>query len=477
MINDDLNKVIKIEKELQRRLSCDNLARYNSGEIVHQKQMLFHKCSKRNRWVFGGNRSGKTECGAVEAVWRLRGIHPYLPNKPDVNGWVVSLTTQVSRDVAQRKILHYLSPRYIVDVVMLQGSKDNYAEGVIDYILIRNVFGGISRLGFKSCDQGREKFQGASLDFVWIDEEPPKEIYEECRMRLLDRRGDIWVTMTPLKGINWVHDEIYLNPKNDSNLWHITMEWADNPYLDKQEIEEMSKVLSADDLDMRRYGKFGGRGGLVYRDFDESVHVIEPFEVPKEWYDAISIDPGLNNPLSAHWYAVDYDGNIYVIAEHYEAGKDIDYHAERIKSISEELGWKKDSFGRINALIDSAAQSKTLASAKSVCELFYERGINVNSRVNKDVFSGIARVKYYLKGEKGPKLRIFSHCVNMIREFKTYRWKAGDTPCKVDDHALDELRYYIMTKPAPKLLHEQKSIIAMDKERLIRRIDRSRHRM
>ena len=69
--------LLSIEKEQARRKAGDRLAGYNTGEKVHQKQLDFHKCLKRNRWVFGGNRSGKTECGAVEAVWWARGIHPY----------------------------------------------------------------------------------------------------------------------------------------------------------------------------------------------------------------------------------------------------------------------------------------------------------------------------------------------------------------------------------------------------------------
>ncbi len=84
----------------------------------------------------------------------------------------------------------------------------------------QNVFGGTSKVAFKSCDQGREKFQGASLDFVWFDEEPPKDVYDECRMRVIDRVGDIWGTMTPLKGLTWVYDEIYLNSAGDNEIWH-----------------------------------------------------------------------------------------------------------------------------------------------------------------------------------------------------------------------------------------------------------------
>ena len=208
---------------------------------------------------------------------------------------------------------------------------------------------------------------------------------------------------------------------------------------------------------------------LVYKEFDESIHVIEPFDVPPEWYDAISIDPGLNNPLSAHWYACDYDGNVYVIAEHFEKGRDVAYHADKIKQICKMLGWYPGRNGMYSALIDSAANQKTLASQKSVTELFYENGILVNPKVNKDMFSGINRVKSYLKNADGQtKLFIFASCTNLIREIKNYYWGKGDNPIKDDDHALDELRYYIMSKPEKPI--KNTSDISRDKARLIGRL-------
>ena len=465
-----LLNIKKIDEQLKKIQPNEKLKNYNSGEIVHQKQLLFHKCQKRNRWVFGGNRSGKTECGAVEMVWLARGIHPYRKNKPNIEAWVVSLSTQVQRDVAQAKVLSYLNKAWIYDICMLSGRKDNALMGVIDYILVKNVFGGLSRIGFKSCDQGREKFQGTSLDYVWFDEEPPYDIYQECRMRILDKSGEIFGTMTPLKGLTWVYDEIYLNKNNDENIWYEQMEWLDNPYLKKEEIDALTASMSADELDARRYGKFTASGGMVYPEFDENVNVIEPFSVPSEWYDTISIDPGLNNPLSAHWYAVDYDNNIYVIAEHFEAKKGIEYHADMIKAISKKLNWPTKN-GKIYALIDSAANQRTLASQKSVTELFYDYNIAVNPNVNKDLFSGIQRVKTYLKNAKGEsKLFIFKTCTNLIREFKSYFWSNSDAPIKKDDHSLDELRYYIMSRPENAKPKPQKSIIQKDKERLYKKI-------
>jgi len=461
-----VRKIGEIERLQKFRSENDKLKKYNK-EKVHLKQMAFHKCLKRNRWVFGGNRSGKTECGAVEAVWWARGIHPYRPNRENVCGWVVSPTYEVQREVSQSKILSYLRPEWIVDVTMQSGRKSSPEGGVIDYLTIKNVFGGVSRIGFKSADQGREKFQGASLDFVWFDEEPPRDVYEECLMRVMDRKGEIWGTMTPLKGRTFVYDEIYLNKRQNKEIWSITMEWADNPYLDPQEIELLTNAFDKESVESRRYGKFSDEGGLVYPEFDDSVHVVDPFPVPKDWYDNISIDPGLHNPLSAHFYAVDYDGNVYVIAEHYESGRDIDYHAARIKAIADELDWHRDGKGRLRCIIDSAAGQRTLSSLKSVADLFYEKDILCDTKVDKDLWSGIAAVKDWLK-ERPPKLVIFRNCVNMIREIKGYRWGNGDAPIKEDDHAMDELRYYLMSKPRPRpLLKKEPTVQERYKNKLI----------
>lgn len=464
-----VKKILKLEKEINIRYNSNKLNFYNKGRKVHKKQIAFHKCKKRNRWVFGGNRSGKTECGAVEVVYLACGNHPYKKNKL-TSGWVVSLSRQVQRDVAQRKILEYLPASCIEKIVMVSGGQDSAENGIIDFILVRSQVGGISKIGFKSCDQGREKFQGASLDYVWFDEEPPYDIYLECKMRVLDKCGEIFGTMTPLKGLTWVYNTIYLNDKNDNEIWYEMMEWADNPFLSKNEIESMTKSLPAEEIESRRYGKFMQNGGMVYSEFDENVHVIEPFEVPMEWQDNISIDPGLHNPLSAHFYAVDYDGNVYVVAEHYQAQKTVEYHAEKIKEIARKLNWKTDSKGFLRAIIDSAARQKTLASEKNVVELFYENGILVNPQVDKDMFAGISTVKSYLKTADGStRLFIFKNCVNLIREIKNYWWGDGDLPIKKDDHALDELRYYLMTKPLNKE-KVTKTEIQKDKERMARKL-------
>ena len=467
-----VQEIKAINKELKRRKKI-KIYSYNKGDLIHKKQVEFSKSQKRNRWVFGGNRSGKTECGAVETVYFARGIHPYRENKRSTTGWVVSLSTKVQKDVAQRKILDYLDPEWIDSIVMQSGSSKSPKSGVIERIVVNSVFGEKSEIIFKSVEEGREKFQGASLDYVWFDEEPPEDIYNECLMRVLDKAGDVFGTMTPLKGRTFIYDRIYLNSANDDEVFCLFMEWADNPFLSQNEIKRLSGVIGESELSQRRYGKFADKlSGHVYPEFDPAINVVEPFEIPKFWQDILSIDPGLNNPLSCHWYAVDPETrNIYVVAEHYEAGQNIDYHANKIWEISRSIGWKMNSFGGIDSLIDSASLQKVLGANKSVAELFLERKIYVNPRVNKDLFSGISKVKSALKNANGEsKLFIFSNCVNLIREIKGYRWGNDDRPIKKDDHSLDELRYYISRNYSGKEPDFNKNAIQKDKDNLLRRL-------
>src|SRR5919197_1553132 len=68
---------------------------------------------------------------------------------------------------------------------------------------------GISVLGIKSYDQGRPKWQGATLDFVWFDEEPPEDVYVEGLSRTNATGGIVWITMTPLQGMTALLQSFY----------------------------------------------------------------------------------------------------------------------------------------------------------------------------------------------------------------------------------------------------------------------------
>jgi phage terminase large subunit-like protein len=74
----------------------------------------------------------------------------------------------------------------------------------MDTVSVRHASGGTSVLGFKSYDQGRRKFQGTAKHLVWLDEEPPLDVYQECLTRLMTTDGLMLCTFTPLEGMTEV---------------------------------------------------------------------------------------------------------------------------------------------------------------------------------------------------------------------------------------------------------------------------------
>ena len=85
--------------------------------------------------------------------------------------------------------------------------------------------------------------------------------------------------------------------------------------------------------------------------------------------------------------------------------------------------------------------------------------------------------KLFVRGKnRKSRIYIFKSCVNLIKELKSYRWGDGENPVKKDDHCLDEMRYYIMTKPENLPPKKEKTQIQKDKERLIRKIMNERKR-
>ena len=407
--------------------------------------MDFHADLSRNKWVFGGNRTGKTECGAVETVMWATGEHPFREVTGATQGWVVSLTARMSRDIAQAKILKYLPPDKIIEIVMQKGRKGSPEYGIVDFILVANKFGTTSKITFMTSEQGRERFQGASLDYIWFDEEPSEDVYEECLMRTLDRAGScIWATMTPLKGKTWVYDKIYLNPEGD--ISYSFMSWEDNPYLLPAEVKKMQSLLSADALESRKYGRFMEGTGLVFSEFCENESVIDPFTIPIGWSACISIDPGFTSPTAVLWLAIDHDDNIYVVADYAVAEKQADFHAREISRISENLGFPRGRDGYLDAIIDSAASARTIGSPESVAEQLLKQNIRVDIRVNKEIIDGIMKMKALFKNVDGyRKLFIFRNCTNLIREIKDYWWGDNERPVKDNDHCIDALRYFVST--------------------------------
>ena len=360
-------------KEIDRKKKNNRIELYNTGAKIHKKQVTFHESSKRIKAFFGGNRVGKTVSGAVEAVCHATGNSRFRKLEPS-SGWVVSLTNEVQRDVAQKEILRWLPKSEIKDFIIRHGRKDDPENSIIDKIILNNG----CTIGFKTCEQGRESFQGTSQGWIWFDEEPDEDIYKECRMRVLDTKGDIWFTMTPLKGLTWVYKLIYLNLKKDPNISYCFAQWEDNPWLPKEEIEELILAMPEKEREARQYGKFSSLCGLAFPEMDENIHFKPKIDdIPDYFKRVVTIDYGMDM-LAAIWLYIDNQGKARGYKELAVEGLII---SEAAKLILQHNG--DDEIYEYLAPPDLFSRNNETGKRRS--DVFYDNGISLTKTSNDRV--------------------------------------------------------------------------------------------
>ena len=196
--------------ERKRRFDRTKLSRYQP----YTKQREFHERGReaRERLLMAGNQLGKTYSGAAEMAYHLTGNYPdwWMGRRFDhpVRAWAGSKTGEVTRDGVQRLLVGEPKDRsargtgFIPGDLIVDCSSRMGVADAVDSVLVKHRSGDNSTLGFKSYDQGREKWQGETLDVVWFDEEPPMDIYMEDLTRTNATGGMVYLTFTPLLGMS-----------------------------------------------------------------------------------------------------------------------------------------------------------------------------------------------------------------------------------------------------------------------------------
>ncbi len=175
------------------------------------------------RCMMAANRVGKTwGVGGYETALHLTGLYPHWWegrrfNRP-IRAWVAGDTRTTTRDIVQHALLGIggdgaageLGTGLIPgDKIAGKPTPMQGVPGAVDTVAVKHASGGNSSLQFKSYDQGRRTFQGTQKDLLWLDEEPPIDVYEEGMLRLTatDGKSDnglMLCTFTPLLGLSAV---------------------------------------------------------------------------------------------------------------------------------------------------------------------------------------------------------------------------------------------------------------------------------
>lgn len=445
----------ELAEQLQEGLKTQIVRPNLYGYRPHKKQYLFHTSEKNTRLYIGGNRSGKTVGGAVEVCYWLMKKHPYrrlpLPEGP-LRGRAVAVDFNYGVDILMiPEIKRWLPPSFLIN-----GSWEDSYDKEHRLLTLTNK----STLEFRSYEQDLDKHAGASRHFIWFDEEPPKHIYNENMLRILDTHGYIWITMTPVEGLTWTYEDLYLkgteNP--DGNISVIEIDTNENPHLTQEAIEMVMGALDPEERKARERGEYVSVGGKIFKMFNEHDHVVEPINVAdyRNWELYSSLDHGYNNPTAILFHLVSPENKIITFMEHYEREMIIDDHAkaywEMVKTIGREPPYNVG---------DPAINQRNGLTGTSVKQEYADRGIYWADG-NNDVLSGVNRMASYLKkrGEDGlPLWTITANCTNLIKEMKKLRWASFQNKKAVfennrkeqihkkDDHAADSARYFFSFMP------------------------------
>lgn len=276
--------------------------------------------------------------------------------------------------------------------------------------------------------------QGITLAGVLFDEVAlmPRSFVEQAIARCSVSGSKFWFNCNPEHPGHWFYREWILKRREKNALYlHFRME--DNPSLSKKMLERYKSLYSG--AFYRRFveGKWVAAQGAVYPFMTEEMFPDAP-QCDFEDY-AVSIDYGTVNPASFGLWGFSR-GIWYRINEYYFDSRKQGYQRtdeEHYRELERLCGGRRVSTVTVDP------------SAASFIEVIRRHGKFSVTPARNNVLDGIRQTAAALKDKR---IVICRNCTDTIREFSLYRWNensANDVPIKENDHAMDDIRYFVAT--------------------------------
>ena len=317
------------------------------------------------------------------------------------------------------------------------------------------------------------RYQGQSYTWIGIDElpqYPSPDIYNFLRssLRSVDPEIPVYMRSTGNPGnigSQWVR-EMFVNPAEPNKTFNLEIstptgtktitrrfipaKLQDNPYL-MQTDDYYAMLASLPEVQRKQFldGDWDAFEDSAFPEFNKSIHVVDPFEVPKGWQKFRAADWGYSSPACVLWFAIDYDNNLWIYRELYTKKITADVFARKV------LELEKGEYIRYGVL-DASTWAKRGDIGPSIAETMVQQGCRwrPSDRTPKSRISGKLEIHKRLKPseneKKEPGLRIFSSCRNLIRTLPILPLDESnpeDINTDVEDHAYDALRYGCMSRP------------------------------
>jgi phage terminase large subunit-like protein len=422
------------------------------------KQKAFHGFAAQTKIFYGGNQSGKTWCGLADDIIQAidreavpKHLRAYKKFEPPFLCRIMAESFPVLENALLQKL------QELVPKDQLMGGSWGSSEGspgAYDKNARVLHFANESKFFFNTYEQEVRKLSAATLDRVHFDEEPPLAHFNECRLRVMVRGGDLIFTMTPIFGLSWTFDQQWQKRGDEvakdvyvgEDLSIVTSDMTDNPTLGAKEIELALAGMSDEEKVARKEGKHVALHGLIYADFKKDRHVTPQRPIPENVNVVVGIDPGMRHPAAVVWIYLTPDDTMVVFEAQRFSGMSAAQVCKRIQEINEAHGVHP-----LYYVIDPNARNKEHQTGRSLQMEYADNGIVTIAGQNA-VTAGINRVRE--RFQKGT-LFVQANCAEMIDELQKYRWKAPprsgeatrEAPVKLEDDLVDALRYAVMSRP------------------------------
>ena len=316
------------------------------------------------------------------------------------------------------------------------------------------------------------RYQGQSYTWIGIDElpqYPTEDIYNFLRssLRSVDPEIPVYMRATGNPGnvgSLWVKnmfvDPAVPNTKFDIDIKtptgikkisrrFIPAKLEDNPYL-MQTDDYYAMLASLPEVQRKQFldGNWEAFEDSSFPEFNKDIHVIKPFDIPRNWMKFRACDWGYSSPACCLWIAVDFDNNLFVYRELYTQKVTADMFARKV------LDAEEGEYIRYGVL-DSSTWARRGDIGPSIAETMILEGCRwrPSDRSPRSRIAGKLEIHKRLRPDEEtgyPSLFILDNCVNLIRTLPmlpTDKNNPEDVDTHAEDHAYDALRYGCMSRP------------------------------
>lgn len=353
----------------------------------------------------GGIGSGKSFAGSAKVITRL--------NQKQL-GMVAAPTYPMLRDATARTLTEMMTALGI-RFVHLKADNMITIPGSGHEILLRSL-------------DNPDAIRGPNLNYAYVDEASlvTREGWNIVKGRVrVGHHPQVWATFTP-KGRNWCWEEWERDSDPDHPLYRVrTDENPELPFGFGQSLGYTGRFA-----EQELGGEFVAFEGVVYPTFTRSqVQTVDC----EGWGTVLGLDLGTRNPTAI--LTIRHAGDrIHIEQEFYQRG----------------LGSEAIEEEAITRYHEARAEWVVVdPSAAGLIVTLTDKGLVVRKATN-NVIEGISRVTSIM-----PDLTIDPSCVNTIAEAESYQYPEGQriegqSPVKMNDHAMDVLRYAVMELVGPQ---------------------------